>query len=69
MYPSGAYGELIMWQDPIVQEARQRREEYAAEFNHDPDAIFEDICRRQRESSRELVSLPPRKPTGKPSAA
>jgi hypothetical protein len=32
-----------MWQDPIVKETRELREEYAEKFNHDPDAIFEDI--------------------------
>lgn len=58
-----------MWQDPIVQETRQRREEYAARFNHDPDAIFEDICKRQRENDRKLVSFPPRRPKGNPNAA
>jgi hypothetical protein len=32
-----------MWEDPIVRDTRKRREEYAAKFNHDADAIFEDI--------------------------
>ena len=58
-----------MWQDPIVRETRKRREEYAAKFNHDPDAIFEDIRKRQSEGGKELVSFPARKPLPKPSAA
>jgi len=58
-----------MWQDPVIQETRQCREAYAATFNHDQDAIFEDIRRRQRESDRKVVSFPPRKPNEKPSAA
>ncbi len=58
-----------MWQDPIVKETRERREEYAALFDHDPDAIFDDICRRQSQTEEDLVSLPPRRPTDKPSAA
>ncbi len=36
-----------MWEDPIIEETRVRRETYAARFNHDLGAIFEDICRRQ----------------------
>ena len=58
-----------MWQDPMVRETRELREKYAAHFRHDPDAIFEDICRRQAENEEELVSLPARKPTDRPSAA
>jgi hypothetical protein len=58
-----------MWQDPIVDETRKLREEYAATFEHDPDAIFDDICRRQRQPGKKLVSLPARKPRPKPSAA
>lgn len=51
-----------MWQDPIVKETRKLREQYAAQFDHDTDKIFEDIFRRQAESGRKLVSFPPRKP-------
>ena len=58
-----------MWQDPIVTETRQCREAYAAKFNHDPDAIFEDIHRRQSQTGKKLVSFPARKSTEKPSAA
>ena len=58
-----------MNRDPIVEETRKLREEYAAKFANDPDAIFEDIRRRQREGGREVVNLPPRKPKHKPAAA
>jgi hypothetical protein len=51
-----------MWQDPIVAETRKRREEYAARFDHDPDAIFEDIRKRQSQEGKKLVSFPARKP-------
>ena len=51
-----------MWKDPIVAETRKRREEYAARFGHDPDAIFEDIRKRQNRKKKELVSFPARKP-------
>ena len=58
-----------MWKDPIVEETRKLREEYASRFKHDADAIFEDICKRQRESGKNFVSFPPRKPIIKPCAA
>ena len=58
-----------MWQDPIVKETRKLREEYAARFKHDPDAIFDDICKRQRQPGKKLVSFPARKPISRPTAA
>lgn len=50
-----------MWQDPIVKETRELRDQYAAQFNHDLDAIFADIKQRQEKSPRKKVSFPPRK--------
>ncbi len=50
-----------MWQDPIIQETRKLRHSYAAQFNHDLDAIFDDIKKRQENSKRRRVSFPPRK--------
>jgi len=58
-----------MWQDPIVNETRTLREEYAAKFNHDPDALFEDILKRQGQTEKKVVSLPPRKSLLTPKAA
>lgn len=57
-----------MWKDPIVEEMRKLREKYAAEFNHDIDAIYEDIQKRQARLSQKPVSFPPRKPTQTSSA-
>lgn len=51
-----------MWQDPIVQEVRALREQYAQQFNHDPVAIYEDIVKRQTAPGKKLVSFPPRRP-------
>lgn len=53
-----------MWQDPIVQETRALREQYAKQFNHDPVAIYEDILKRQVSPGKKLVSFPPRRPVG-----
>ncbi len=56
-----------MGHDPVVDEVRAAREAYAKRFNYDVYAIFDDIKRRQAESGREYVTLPPRKvKPGKP---
>ncbi len=54
-----------MWEDPIVKETRELRKQYAAQFNNDPDAIFEDICKRQDKSKHQRVSFPARMPNSK----
>ena len=51
-----------MWQDPIVKETRKIREEYAARFKNDPDAIFNDILKRQEASNRNRVAFSAKKP-------
>ena len=54
-----------MWQDPIVKETRELREQYAMQFKHDLDAIFEDIRNRQKKSERKCVSFAARTPKSK----
>jgi hypothetical protein len=49
--------------DPIVAEVRAIRERQAARFNFDVRAIVEDAVKRQRDSGRKVVTLPPRRPT------
>ena len=51
-----------MWQDPIVNETRTLREQYANQFGHNADAIFQDILLRQAASGKKLVSFEHRKP-------
>lgn len=58
-----------MWQDPIVKETRELREQYAMQFKHDPDAIFEDIRNRQKKSARKCVSFAARRPKSKQKTA
>ncbi len=55
-----------MKRDPIVEETRKLREEYAAKFGHDRDAIFDDVIRRQSMEGKRLVSFPPRRPKHNP---
>jgi len=58
-----------MWQDPIVQETRLLREQYANQFNHDANAIFQDILNRQAQPGKKIVRFPARKPYVTPGAA
>ena len=48
--------------DPIVAEVRRAREEYAARFNFDLRAIFDNLIREQATSGHEYVSRPSRRP-------
>ena len=43
-----------MWQDPIIKETRELRHQYAAQFNHDLDAIFVDIKKRQEKRNQSV---------------
>lgn len=52
--------------DPMVEETRKLREEYAAQFNQDQNAIFHDILERQSQRGRNLVSFPSREPKHRP---
>ncbi len=47
-----------MWTDPIVEEIRRERKAYAAKFNYDLEAIYQDIKRQEQESGHEIVTLP-----------
>jgi hypothetical protein len=58
-----------MWRDPIVEETRERREQYAAALQHDLDAILADIRVRQASRAQKPVSLPARKPSRDSDAA
>lgn len=51
-----------MWKDEIVEEVRKVRDEYAAKFNYDLDAIYKDIKEEEKMTRRKVVSLPPKKP-------
>lgn len=57
-----------MWNDPIVEEMRNARNEHAKKFNYDLNAIFADLKKQKKASKRKFVTLPPRKPTVLPKA-
>lgn len=48
-------------EDPIVEEIRRIREEHAAEFDYDLDAIVADYKRLEAERKRLQVSFGPRR--------
>jgi hypothetical protein len=46
--------------DPIVSEVRRVRDEHAAKFNYDLDAIYQDLKEHERKSGRKYVRYEPR---------
>lgn len=61
-----------MWKDPIVEEVRRAREEYAAQFDFDLEAMVRDLREHQEELERRgwrVVTLPPRRAEAPGSAA
>ena len=48
-------------EDPIVEEVRRLRDEYAAQFNYDLGAIYADLKRIEKESKEPRVSFGPRR--------
>jgi len=52
----------MKWVDPIVEEVRQAREAYAAQFDYDLKRMFEDLQRRELEHPERLAKTEPRKP-------
>ena len=48
--------------DPIVEEVRKIRDEYAKKFNYDLDAICRDLQEKQKLRKKGVVSLPPKRP-------
>jgi hypothetical protein len=51
----------MAWQDPIVEEIRKAREEYAARFGFDLEAICQDLRAREAAHPERLVTRPPRR--------
>ena len=51
-----------MTSDPIVDQIKRYREQYAAKFNYDLRAIVADAQRRQALDGRKVVQREPRRP-------
>jgi hypothetical protein len=54
-------GNACVWRDPIVDEIREYRDEYAARFNYDIEAICRAAREHQEKGNRGTVSLPPKR--------
>ncbi|MBI4826779.1 MAG: hypothetical protein HY807_10240 [Nitrospirae bacterium] len=46
-----------MWKDKIVEETRKAREEHAAKFEYDLNAIYLDLKKQEKRSGQKVVSL------------
>jgi hypothetical protein len=57
-----------MWTDEIVEQTRRIRDNYAAQFNYDLNAICADLKRQEAQGERKVVSLPPKEPVATPQA-
>ena len=49
-----------MREDPIVAEVRKIREDYAAQFNFDLQALFRALKEREQQDPLPKVSFPPK---------
>lgn len=50
-----------MWKDPIIEETRKRREDLAQKLGGELEAICKALREKEAETTRKVVSLPPRK--------
>lgn len=57
-----------MWTDEIVEETRKAREDHAAKFNYDLEAICRDLQKYEQQDPEKYVSLPPKAPETIPHA-
>ena len=52
-----------MEEDDLIREVRAARDEYCRQFDYDLTAIVRDLQEQQRVGGREVVHLPPRRPS------
>ena len=52
----------MKWKDEIVEEVRQAREAYAAQFDYDLKRMFEDLKKKEEQNPAARASLKPLKP-------
>lgn len=50
-----------MPEDEIMKEVRAIRDAYAARFDHDLEALYQDAKRREGEGGRKVVHLQPKR--------
>jgi hypothetical protein len=54
------------WTDEIVEEVRQAREAYAAQFDYDLKRMFEDLKKKEEENPTHRAKVQPLKPQKRP---
>ncbi len=59
----------MTWEDPIVKEVRAIRDQLIAENQNDLRALCKYLQERESLEQRPLVTLPPRRPIAKKTAA
>ncbi len=52
----------MKWKDEIVEEVRQVREAYAAQFDYDLKRMFEDLKKKEEDDPAPRANLQPLKP-------
>jgi hypothetical protein len=57
----GEFLNKAMKEDPIIKEVRQYREQHAAEFNYDLQAIYRDLKKKERKSKQNFTVYLPRR--------
>jgi len=50
-----------MWVDPLVEEIRKTRQDHAARFRFDIEAIYQDLKNQERKGKYKLLSFPPKR--------
>jgi hypothetical protein len=46
-----------MWNDPIIEETRKLRDEYARQFNYDLWAMLKDLQEKEKKHKEKIVSF------------
>ncbi len=57
-----------MQADPIVEETRRLRQEYAKQFGYDLRAMAADLRKHEQQHPERLVSFPPKPARGRKTA-
>lgn len=52
----------MKWKDEVVEEVRQIRENYAAQFDYDLKRMFEDLKNKEEQEPGRRANLKPLKP-------
>jgi hypothetical protein len=57
MHSRGTDGGLLMQKDPIIEEVRRTRQEYAKKFGYNIRALAADLQKHEQQHPERLISL------------